>query len=137
MPVILAGRRREMRRNSDELRTFEREDAIQLGEADVVTDREPDLPVLRFGNDGFLARLFRLGLPVDDAADLDVEEVDLAIKRDDLTVGVEDEARVGERLAPLAPLGDRAADECYAVPAGPLGHGCNGLAAFERLGRRV
>src|SRR5207247_4222440 len=102
MPVILARRCREVRRNGDELRTVEREDAIELGEADVVTDREAEPPVLDVGDDRLVAGLLRLRLPVDDTADFDVEQVDLPVGRDELAVRVEDEARVRALLTALA-----------------------------------
>src|SRR3954447_18169806 len=136
MPVILAGRRREMRRNRDELRAVEREDPIELGKADVVTHRQPELPVLGVGDDGLVARLFRLRLAVDDTADLDVEEMDLAIRRDDLARRLEYEARVRALLAAVAQLDDRAAHERDPVRARPSRHRGDGLAAAERLGPR-
>src|SRR5262249_57049160 len=111
MPVILASGSREVRRNRDELRTLEREDAVELGKAHVVADREAELPVLDDCDDRLVAGLFRLRLAIDDAADLDVEQMDLAVRRDDLPVGVEHEARVRALVASLAQLDDRAADE--------------------------
>src|SRR5215210_6261257 len=117
MPVILARRRCEVRRNRDELRTLQREDAVQLGEAHVVADRQAELPILDVRDDGFLAGLLRLRLAVDDAAYLDVEQVDLAICRDDLAIRIEDDAGVRPLLAAVAQLDDRAADERDAVRA--------------------
>ena len=111
VPVVLAGRRREVRRHRYELRAFERQDAVELGEANVVADREPDAPVLDLRDDGLVPRFLCLRLAVDDAPDLHVEEVDLPVRRDELAFGIEDEARVGELLASLPPLGDRAADQ--------------------------
>src|SRR5690348_16607129 len=104
MPVILSGRRREMRRNGDELRTLEREDAVELRKADVVADRQPELPILDIRDDRLAAGLLRFGLAVHDATHLDVEEVDLAVRRDDLSVGAEDEARVRALVATFAQL---------------------------------
>jgi hypothetical protein len=88
-----------------ELSALEGEDSIQLGEAHVVTDRQSDLPVFYVCDDRFVARLLRLGFSVDDTADLHVEEVDLAIGRDELPRGVEDETRVRELLPSFAALG--------------------------------
>src|SRR5205807_8896769 len=102
MPVILAGRGREVRRDRDDLRTFERKDAVQLGKADVVTDRQPELPVLRLDDDGLVAGLLRLRLAVDDAADLDVEQVNLAVDSCDLPAWIEHDARVRSLLASIA-----------------------------------
>ena len=137
VPVILAGRRREVRRHRYELRAFERQDAVELGEANVVTDREPDAPVLDLRDDGLVPRLLCLRLAVDDAPDLHVEEVDLPVRRDELAFGIEDEARVGELLASLTPLGDRAADQRDPVRPRPPGHRGDRLAAVEWLRSRV
>ena len=81
--------------------------------------------------------LLRLRLAVGEAADLDVEEVDLPVGRDELAFGVEDEAGVRELLAALAALGDRAADERDAVRLGPAAHRLDRLAALDRLGGLV
>ena len=88
-------------------------------------------------DDGVLSGLLGLRLPVGDAADLDVEEMNLAVRRDDVAVGVEDERRVRELLASVAALGDRAADERDAVAARPSRHRSDRLATVERLGRGV
>src|SRR5580765_7637643 len=131
MPVILSRRRREVRRNGDDLRTVEREDAVQLREAHVVTDRQSELPVLDVRDDRLLAGLLGLRLAVDDAADLDVEQVDLAVGRDELALWIEDEARVRAFLAALAQLDDRSADERDPVRARPRRHRRGRLAALE------
>src|SRR6266550_2296818 len=104
MPVILARRRREVRRNGGELRAFERQDPVELGEAHVVTHGQPELPALGLRDNGVLARLLRFGLAIQDAADLDVEQMDLAVRRDDLAVRVEHEAGVRPLVATLAQL---------------------------------
>ena len=58
----------------------EREDPVQLGEAEVVADGQPELePVGGLGEHDLVGRLGVLGLAVLDAADLDVEHVDLAV----------------------------------------------------------
>ena len=86
---------------------------------------------------GLVARLLGLRLAVDLAADLDVEEVDLAVDGGEPAVRVEDDARVRELLAALAALRDRAADDRDRVPAGPVRERAHRLAALERLGRLV
>ena len=89
-------------------------------------------------DDRLVARLLGLGLAVDVAADLDVEQVDLPVDGDELAVGVEDAARVRELLAAVAPLGDRAADERdrRSVRA-QSDMACDRLAAVEWLSGRA
>src|ERR671934_1696513 len=106
MPVVLAGVEREVRRDRDQLGALEREDAVELREAQVVADGEAYRPALEPRHDRLLARLLRLGLAVAVPAHLDVEEMDLPVHRHELAVGIEDEARVRELLPPLAALGD-------------------------------
>ena len=89
VPVVFPGGRREVGGYSHELGAFEGEDPVQLREANVVADRQPELPVLDLCNDGLLARLLRLGLAVDNATDLDVEQMDLAVCRNDLAFRIE------------------------------------------------
>src|SRR6185437_11365683 len=102
---------REVRGDGDELRALEREDPVELRKANVVADGQPDRPALPPDYDRLGARLLGLGLTVDDAADLDVEQVDLAVEPEQLAVRPEGERGVRELLAALALLGDRAADE--------------------------
>src|SRR5437773_12293460 len=64
-------------------------------------------------------------------------EVDLAIKRDEVAVRVEDARRVRQLLAPFTPLRDRAADERDPVRPRPRRHRVHRLAALERLRSRV
>src|SRR5262249_40879844 len=116
VPVVLTGRCREMRRNGYQLGSFERKDAIQLREADVVADGQPDAPVLDAHDDGLVTGFLRLRLAVRDAADLDVEQVDLPVGRDDRSVCIEDDGCVRELLASFPTLRDRAAYERHAVP---------------------
>ena len=135
--MVLARVHREMRGHGREEGALERQDAVELGKAHVVTDRQPDAPALDLGHDGLVPRLFGLGLAIRLAADVDVEEVDLAIGRDQLSAGIEDETRVRQLLASLAPLGDRAADERDAVLLRPAAHRFDRLAAADRLGGGV
>ena len=69
--------------------------------------------------DDLLARALVLGLAVDDAADLDVEHVDLAVDGRDLAVAVDQQRRVGDPLALAEPLADAAGDDRDPELAGP------------------
>src|SRR5262249_20238789 len=106
--MVLARVEGEVRRHGEEKRALERQNPVQLGEAEVVTDGEAARPALDLGDDRFLARLLRVRLAVDVAAGLDVEQMDLAVDGGDLAFGIEDDARVRELLAALPSLGDRA-----------------------------
>src|SRR5437660_11429818 len=108
-----------MRRHGHQLRPLEREDAVQLRKADVVANGQAELPVLELSDDRLVSGFLRLGLAVDDAPDLDVEEMDLAIRRDDLSLGIEDKRRIRKLAAAFAPLGDRAAAERAPLRAAP------------------
>ena len=132
--MVLAGVEGERGRDGDELGALDREDPIQLGEAQVVADAEPDTPALDLAGHGLVPGLLRLRLAVHVPAHLDVEQVDLAVDGGDLALGVEDDARVRELLAAVAPLGDRAAHERDPVRARPAAHRLDRLAAVERLG---
>ena len=46
LPVVLAGEERERGRHGDELGALDGEDAVELGEAEVVADGQPELPAL-------------------------------------------------------------------------------------------
>ena len=133
-PVVLAGDERERRGHGQQLGPLDGEDAVQLGEAKVVADGQPDPPALDLAALRGVPRLLAVGLAVDDAAHLDVEHVDLPVHSRDLALGVEDDAGVRELLAPLAALSDRAAHERDPVRTGPTAHRLDRLAAFERLG---
>ena len=63
--------------------------------------------------------------------------MDLAVRDDEVSLGIENERGVGELLATLALLGNRAADERDAVLARPPGHRVDRLALLERLGGGV
>src|SRR2546421_11738789 len=99
MPVVLAGVEREMGGNGGEQRSLEGEDPVQLGEAEVVADRQADRPALDLGDDRLLAVLLGLRLAVGEPADLDIEEVDLPVRGGEIALRVEDETGVGELLA--------------------------------------
>src|SRR6185312_667645 len=79
----------------------------QLGEAQVVADRHADLgPVGECGRDDLLAGILAVGLAVDDAGDLDVEQMELAVDGLRLAVGADVDARV-EAPAVLAQHDER------------------------------
>ena len=133
----LPGVQREVRRHREEQRALEREHPVELREAEVVADGQSHRPALDLGHDGLVAGLLCIRLAIDEAAGLDVEEMDLAIDGRDLAVGIEDDAGVRQLLASLAPLRDRAADERDSVRLRPAAHRLDRLAALERLGRGV
>ena len=60
-----------------------------------------------------------LGLAVGDAADVDVEHVDLAVDGLDLAVGADQDRGVEELLVALDPLGDAAGEQVDAELARP------------------
>ncbi len=112
LPVIARGRLRECCRQHDDSRTTQRQHSEQLGEAQVVADRHAELcAVLQYTDDDLLTRLVRVGLAVTLALDLHVEHMQLAINRLNLTVRADVHGGVGELLAPLDALGDRAGDK--------------------------
>jgi hypothetical protein len=132
--VVLARVHREVRRHGREESALERQDAIELGETHVVTDRQSDGPALDLGDDGLVPGLLGFGLAVHLATDVDVEEVNLAIGRNQLSARIEDEARVRQLVAAFAPLGDRAADQRDPVLLRPAAHRPDRLTALDRLG---
>ena len=112
LPVRARRRDGEGGRHGDDPRAADREDPVELREADVVADRQaqPDAAGGR-ADDDLLARLLVLGLAVDHALDDDVEHVDLAVGGADLAVGADVQRRVAQALGALDALGDRAGDE--------------------------
>ena len=112
LPVVARRRQRERGRDRDDPRTADREDPVQLREAQVVADGEAQLDALGgLREHDLLAGLLELGLAVDAPADLDVEHVHLAVDGPDLSGGVDVDARVGELLLPGHELEDRAGDD--------------------------
>ena len=81
VPVIAAGRQRERRWDREDPRAADREDPVELAEAQVVTDGESQLDAVDVGADDLLARLLARRLLIADPAHLDVEHVDLAVGR--------------------------------------------------------
>src|SRR5687767_8702340 len=91
----------ECRRNRERGGAAQSEDAEELGEAQVVTDREPKLELAGAGGCDVLSRALVLGLPVFGSLDLDVEHVELAVGGRDLAVRADQHRRV-EGLAAVA-----------------------------------
>src|SRR5207302_7914702 len=114
-------RDRERGRHGEHARAADGENAVQLGEADVVADRqaEPDSAV-QLGEDDLIAGFVRVRLAVDAPAHLDVEEVDLAIRGPDLAVGTDMDARVAMAVVALAALDDRTRHGVDPAPIGRL-----------------
>jgi hypothetical protein len=74
--VVLAGEEGEGGRDEEDLRAPERLRAVELGEAQVVADRQPDRVPLDLGRDDLAARGDRRRLPrADVAGEFDVVEV--------------------------------------------------------------
>ena len=111
------------------------EDPVQLGEAEVVTDGQPDVEVADRRGDDVLARLLVGGLAVGDPARVDVEHVDLAVDREVLAVGADQDRGVEGLLAVADALGDRARQQVDAERPRPAAGGGQAR-AVERLGAR-
>ena len=103
----------ERGRDGEHLRAAHREDAVELGEAQVVADGQAQAGAAGGSREhDLVARRLVLGLAVGAAADLDVEHVDLAVDRAVLAVGPDVHARCcAPRSRALDALGDRAGDE--------------------------
>ena len=82
LPVVASGGQRERRGHGEQPRAADGEDPVELGEAQVVADAEPDLDPGRLGDDDLVAGLLARRLAVADPADVDVEHVDLAVGGD-------------------------------------------------------
>ena len=79
LPVVAAGGRGEGGGDGEQAGAAHGEDPVQLGEAQVVADGQPGDQLAERRGDDLRARLLVLGLAVGDAADVDVEHVDLAV----------------------------------------------------------
>ena len=136
LPVVARGGERERGGHGDHARAAHREDAVQLGEAQVVADRQAELDAVGgLRQHDLLAAVLVLGLAVRAPADLDVEHVDLAVDRADFAVGADVHRGVGALLAPGDALRDRAGHEVDAeLPRGRARPGQGG--PVERLGAR-
>ena len=139
----LARDAREVRGHGHDARAPQREDPVQLGEAQVVADRQPQADAAGgLRHDDLVRRLGALGLAVLDVADHHVEHVDLAVDGLELAVGADVDGRVADALMTLAALRDGAGDEVdpelareRARPAD--GPAVEGLGAREVVGRRA
>ena len=110
--MLARGREREGGGDGDDARAAARELAVELGEAQVVTDAQAQLDAAGGArDDDLVARLVGVGLAVAGPADLDVEHVDLAVGRARLAVGAEVHGGVADAVGALDVLGDRAGDE--------------------------
>ena len=107
----------------DHRRAADREDPVELGEAEVVADRHAEgdavEPARQRRGDDLGAGLLVLGLAVGDAADVDVEHMDLAVGGLDLPVGADQDRGVEGPLLALDPLGDAAGEQVDAELARP------------------
>ena len=102
LPVGFAGKRGEGGRDGDDSGAEEGEESEELGEAEVVTDGESDGAHGRAGDDGAGSGEGVTDLIEDDAVRLrDGEEVHLAVGREDVAFGGDEETGV----AALAPIG--------------------------------
>ena len=90
VPVILPGLEREGRRDGDHARALRRMRAVQLGEAQVVTDAEAEAAPGRRRHHDVAARLDGVRLPEAFAArHVHVEQVHLAVDRRDHPLRIE------------------------------------------------
>jgi hypothetical protein len=86
----LAGGESETARYRDNLGAGESQAAIELGEAQIVADAEPNCAARRTRPDDLAAGQLGVGLLYRDAAgQIDVEEMDFAIDRQARTVGAD------------------------------------------------
>ena len=134
LPVGHAGQQREVRRDGQHRRAaVERERAVELREAQVVANCEPEADAVDVGDDRLGTGLGAVGLAVADPADVHVEEVDLRVGGDPAAVTVVHNRNVADPVA-VAEDGDAAADQVHAVGAGPVRHDLDRRAGVEPLG---
>ncbi len=130
----LAGGAGERRGHGDHAGTAYREDPVELGEADVVTDTQAQPGAVgELGDHDLVARLLAVGFAVLLAADGDVEHVDLPVHGLPLTVGAEVQRGVGQLVVVLAALDDRAGHEVDPQLARGVARPARGR-AVKRLG---
>ncbi len=133
LPMVLAGRSGERRRQRDDVGAAQCLDPELLREAEVVTDRHANPQRAGVRDDDLLARHHGRGLLVGEALDVHVEEVDLAVGSHDPAVW-RDQAR-GVRVqgsSAFDPLGDAPGEQPDAAITSPrAGHRDRG--AVERL----
>ena len=130
--------RGERGRDRDHAGAADREDPVELREAEVVADAEPEPEAAGVGADDLVAGLLAIGLAVADAADVDVEHVELAVGGDDLAGG----DRSGSEVLNRRLRRPRPARRCCRRPGGsPCSRAHSPAAArvgldVERLGAR-
>ncbi len=136
LPVVAGGGEREGGRDGDQLGAPDGEDPVQLREAQVVADRQPQtrVPPGPRQHDLLTGKL-ELGLPVAPAPDFHVEHVELAVDGPDLPLGVDVKRGVGELLLALRALQQRPRHQLHAQLAGQPPGPPDGR-AVERLGGR-
>ena len=117
LPVVAAGRRGEGRGDGDQAGAAHGEDPEELGEAQVVTDGQPDAQLTGARGDDLGPGLLVLGLAIGDPADVDVEHVDLAVDGEVRAVGADQHRGVEGPLA--GALGDAAGEQVDAELARP------------------
>ena len=122
LPVVAPGALREVGRDGQDRRAGQRERAVELGEAQVVADRQADRGAVDRGRDQPVAGRHPGRLGVDRTGlDRDVEQVDLAVPRGDRSVRGDQHGRVVRAVRVAARLG-RAADQDPGIaPARHLG----------------
>ena len=81
LPVVPPGALGEGGGDGDHAGAPQGEDPVELGEAEVVTDGQPDLRAVGLAERDLVTGLLDLGLAVGDVADVHVEHVDLAVDR--------------------------------------------------------
>src|SRR5438876_4246062 len=95
MPMSFAGLLGEGRRNGEERAARVGERAVERREAQVVADGQPEPPPWQVGSDGELAGtvIARFAIALT-AGEVDVEQVDLILARDDLAGRIDQERAV-------------------------------------------
>src|SRR5437764_8776158 len=112
LPVVPRGRERERTGNHDHLCASNRDRPVELRKAKVVADGHSEAsPSGELREHHFVAGLLVVGLGVDNAVDLYVEHVDLAVRGPYLSVRADVDAGVGALLLPRQALHDRTRDQ--------------------------
>ena len=131
--MVAARRHGEAGRHHEGLGARQGELAVLLGEAQVVTDGESHRPARELAQYELITRLVRSRFARFGAGDIDVEHMDLAVRRHAIAFGIEDERGVAGTHAGLGLLTDRATVQPHAMLLCPRGHRLRRL-ALERFG---